>query len=68
MFGFNRRDIIERDEEKKILEEIKDKEKPSFKDLVAIMFAQYLIIIPILVIGVVIFGLLLYLITNFWLS
>ena len=36
----------EKEEYEKLMEEVKNKEKPTFKDLVAIMLAQYAIILP----------------------
>ncbi len=35
-------------------------EKPKFKDLVAVMIAQYLILIPMALIGLIIFGIVLF--------
>ncbi|MGL4654507.1 MAG: hypothetical protein ACRCWM_01270 [Sarcina sp.] len=55
----------EREEDLKLLKELEGKEKPKFKDLVAIMFAQYLILIPMAVIGLAIFGFILYIFTKF---
>lgn len=68
MFRYDPREEKRKQEEKQLLQDIKDKEKPKFKDLVAIMVAQYLIILPMLLIGVTIFGLILYLLDKFWLS
>lgn len=68
MFRYDPMEEKKRQGEKQLLEEIKDKEKPSFKDLVAIMFAQYLIIIPMLLIGMAIFAFILYLITEVWMK
>lgn len=62
MFGF--KDEITRRKEKedynKLMEEIRDKEKPTFKDLVAIMVAQYAIILPMVFGGLIIFAIILY--------
>ncbi|WP_143152490.1 hypothetical protein [Clostridium cavendishii] len=68
MFRYDPLEEKQKQEEKQLFEDIKDKEKPKFKDLVAIMVAQYLIILPMLVIGIAIFGLILYLLDKFWLS
>ncbi|MGL5633741.1 MAG: hypothetical protein ACRDDL_01490 [Sarcina sp.] len=57
--------IREKEEQRKLMKEIEGKEKPKFKDLVAIMFAQYLILIPMALIGLAIFGFILYLFTKF---
>lgn len=68
MFRYDPMEEKKRQDEKQLLEQIKDKEKPNFKDLVAIMFAQYLIIIPMLLIGMAIFAFILYLITEVWMK
>lgn len=60
--------IREREERLQLMKEIEGKEKPSFKDLVAIMFAQYLILIPMALIGLAIFAVILYVFSNFVLS
>lgn len=57
--------IREKEEQRRLMKEIEGKEKPKFKDLVAIMFAQYLILIPMALIGLAIFGFILYLFTKF---
>ena len=56
--------LKERDERVKLMKEIEGKEKPSFKDLVAIMIAQYIILIPMVLIGLAIFGFILFLFTR----
>ena len=56
--------LKEKDERVKLMKEIEGKEKPSFKDLVAIMIAQYIILIPIVLIGLAIFGFILFLFTK----
>ena len=43
-----------------LMEEVKNKEKPTFKDLVAIMLAQYAIILPMVFGGLIIFAIILY--------
>lgn len=50
----------EKEEYERLMEEIKDKEKPTFKDLVAIMLAQYAIIFPMVFGGLIIFAIILY--------
>lgn len=44
----------EKEEYEKLMEEVKNKEKPTFKDLVAIMLAQYAIILPMVFGGLII--------------
>ena len=56
--------LKEKDEKAKLMKEIEGKEKPSFKDLVAIMIAQYIILIPMVFIGLAIFGFILFLFTK----
>ena len=56
--------LKEKDEKAKLMKEIEGKEKPSFKDLVAIMIAQYIILIPMVLIGLAIFGFILFLFTR----
>lgn len=50
----------EKEEYEKLMEEVKNKEKPTFKDLVAIMIAQYAIILPMVFGGLIIFAIILY--------
>ncbi|MDZ5255081.1 hypothetical protein [Clostridium sp. LIBA-8841] len=50
----------EKEEYEKLMEEVKNKEKPNFKDLVAIMIAQYAIILPMVFGGLIIFAIILY--------
>ena len=50
----------EKEEYEKLMEEVKNKEKPTFKDLVAIMLAQYAIILPMVFGGLIIFAIILY--------
>ncbi len=50
----------EKEEYEKLMEEVKNKEKPTFKDLVAIMLAQYAIILPMVLGGLIIFAIILY--------
>lgn len=57
--------IKEKEEHIKLMKEIEGKERPSFKDLLALMFAQYLILIPMAIIGLSIFAFILYLFTKF---
>ncbi|MGL4992459.1 MAG: hypothetical protein ACRC57_15130 [Sarcina sp.] len=57
--------IKKKEEHIRLMREVEGKEKPSFKDLLAIMFAQYLILIPMALIGLSIFAFILYLFTKF---
>ena len=57
MFRFDYRKDEQRRREKELLKEVRMTEKPKFKDLVAIMFAQYLIILPVAFIGIIVFAL-----------
>ncbi len=50
----------EKEEYEKLMGEVKNKEKPTFKDLVAIMLAQYAIILPMVFGGLIIFAIILY--------
>lgn len=53
MFRFNYRKEISTLKSKAMYDNIKMDEKPKFKDIISIMFAQYLLIIPI-VFGIVV--------------
>lgn len=66
MFRFDYRREEQKRREKELLSDVSMKEKPKFKDLVSIMIAQYLIILPVAIIGMIVFGLVLRLILNFW--
>lgn len=62
--NFNDKEDLKRD----FSIEGKNGEKPKIKDLVAIMLAQYLILIPMALIGLVIFGVILYVFTTIFLK
>ena len=68
MFRFDDREeeILIKDRE--LTKQIENMEKPKFKDLFAIMLAQYSIILPMVFIGLVIFGFIIWLMMNFWLA
>lgn len=66
MFRFDYRKDEQRRREKELLNEVRMTEKPKFKDLIAIMFAQYLIILPVAFIGMVVFILAIKLLLKFW--
>lgn len=66
MFRFDHKRYEERKRQKELLRDVKMTEKPKFKDLLAIMFAQYLIILPIAFIGMIAFGLVIKLLLKFW--
>lgn len=63
MLWFNRDNETLKNNKRKyfeIMEELKGKEKPDLKDLVALMLAQYAIIFPMVFIGLGIFAFILY--------
>ena len=66
MFRFNDRLYEEKSKEKQLLKEVRMKEKPNFKDLLAIMFAQYLIILPVAFIGIIVFAFAIRFLLSFW--
>ena len=66
MFRFDHRKDEQRRREKELLKEVKMTEKPKFKDLVAIMFAQYLIILPVAFIWIIVFALAIKLLLKYW--
>ncbi|MBM6836676.1 hypothetical protein H9X78_05100 [Clostridium saudiense] len=66
MFRFDYRKDEQRRREKELLKEVRMTEKPKFKDLVAIMFAQYLIILPVAFIGIIVFALAIKLLLKYW--
>ena len=68
MFRFDDREeeMLLRDRE--AIRQIERMEKPKFKDLFAIMLAQYSIILPMVFIGIAIFGFVIWLMVNFWLG
>ncbi|GFP77537.1 MULTISPECIES: hypothetical protein [Clostridium] len=51
----------------KEMQEQQEQDKPTFKDLLAIMIAQYIIILPMLIIAIIIFTLIMLFITRVWL-
>ncbi|QAA31195.1 MULTISPECIES: hypothetical protein [Clostridium] len=67
MFKFGKREEQELSEEEKFLKEMKEQEKPTFKDLLAIIIAQYIIILPMLIIAIILFTLIMLFITRVWL-
>jgi len=52
--------------EKELMRSVKMNEKPKFKELVSIMLAQYLIILPVAFIGMIAFILVIKVILYFW--
>lgn len=68
MFRFDDREEERIRKDKELLHEIKYMEKPKLKDMIAIMLAQYAIILPMVFIGLAIFAFILWLMTNFWLQ
>ncbi len=67
LFKFGKREEQELSEEEKFLKEMKEQEKPTFKDLLAIIIAQYIIILPMLIIAIILFTLIMLFITRVWL-
>lgn len=55
MFRFDDRKEERKKYEKELMKNVKMNEKPKFKDLISIMLAQYLVILPLVVIGIVVF-------------
>lgn len=51
----------------KEMQQEQEQDKPTFKDLLAIMIAQYIIILPMLIIAIIIFTLIMLFITRVWL-
>lgn len=66
MFRFDDRKEERIKEEKELMRNVKMDEKPKFKDLLSIMFVQYLMILPVALIGIIVFFLLLRGILYFW--
>lgn len=66
MFRFDYRKEERKKHEKELMKNVKMSEKPKFKDLISIMLAQYLVILPVAVIGIVVFFLLLRGILYLW--
>ena len=65
---FRNREVREaqKQREKELYESIGDIEKPSFKELVIMMYKQYLIIIPTIIVGMFLIMLLLKGIFKLW--
>lgn len=55
MFRLNHIQEEIRQKEKELLKETKLYEKPKFKDLLSVVFAQYLIILPFALIAIIVF-------------
>ncbi len=55
MFRFNYKKEEMKQKERQLLKEAKLYEKPKFKDLLSVVFAQYLIILPFVIIVMVVF-------------
>ena len=55
MFRFNYKKEEMKQKERQLLKEAKLYEKPKFKDLLSVVFAQYLIILPFAFIGIIVF-------------
>lgn len=66
MFRFDDRKEEREKHEKELMKNVKMNEKPKFKDLISIMLAQYLVILPVAFIGIVVFFLVLRGILYLW--
>ncbi|MGL5354712.1 MAG: hypothetical protein ACRDA5_15575 [Clostridium sp.] len=66
MFRFDDRKEERRRREKELMETVKMGEKPKFKDLLAVMFAQYMVILPVAFGGIIAFFLVIRIILYFW--
>ena len=66
MFRFNHRKEELKQKERELLKEAKLYEKPKFKDLLSLVFAQYLIILPFVLIAIVTFLLIARVILYIW--
>lgn len=66
MFRFNDKKEKLRKLEKELMENVKMNEKPKFRDLVSVMIAQYMIILPVTFIGMVVFFFVIQGILYFW--
>lgn len=66
MFRFDHRKEEEKRKDRELMNQVHLKEKPKFKDLVAIMLAQYIIVLPVVFIGMLVFGLVLRGVLAFW--
>ncbi|MEG1287634.1 MAG: hypothetical protein RSD13_06230 [Clostridium sp.] len=55
MFRFNDKKEKIRNFKKELIESVKMDKKPKFRDLVSVMIAQYIIILPVVFIGMVVF-------------
>ncbi|MBK1810465.1 hypothetical protein JHL18_07440 [Clostridium sp. YIM B02505] len=51
----------------KEMQQEQEQDRPTFKDLLAIMIAQYIIILPMLIIAIIIFTFIMLFITRVWL-
>lgn len=66
MFRFDYRKEADRERDRQLMNEVKFDKKPSFKELVTMMFSQYLLILPVLFIGIIVFILAAKIILFFW--
>lgn len=66
MFRFNDRAELEKIRQRNLCKDVKMDRKPSFRELLSIMFAQYLIILPIAFGGIIIFMLITRLVLFLW--
>ena len=66
MFRFDYRKEADRQRDRQLMNEVKFDKKPSFKELVTMMVSQYLLILPVLFIGIIVFILTAKIILFFW--
>lgn len=66
MFRFDYRKEADRQRDRQLMSEVKFDKKPSFKELLTMMLSQYLLILPVLFIGIIVFILTAKVILFFW--
>lgn len=66
LFRFDDRKEERKKREKELMENIKMGEKPKFKDLLSVMLAQYMVILPVAFGGMIVFFLVIRVILYFW--
>ena len=66
MFRFDDKKEELKTRQRELMRTVKMGEKPKFKDLLSIMIAQYVIILPVAFIGIIIFFLVIKGILYFW--
>ena len=64
---FKLKSALKKDENKKPFDNNAYQEKTKLKDLIAIMIAEYMVILPIIIGAILVFGFILWLMSEFWL-